>query len=353
MAKLVLWIVLFVSVSASAVQLKFFKETTIPHKFKFQNTIIGGLSGIYYDKDSNHLVSVSDDRGKINEPRFYEFSITLNANEFKIEPQAEHFVFVGKMAHDKAEKNPAIGNLPAKVLDMEGITKLPWGSWLISSEGDNNQKPRVPPVLMDIKSDGSWARNFELPEKFIPEATGAQKKGIRNNKGPEGLTSDSSGKKFLVAMEAPLVQGDQSTVSFVEYNVSDAWVIKPGKEYFYPKVEDGILENGVSEVLFIDEHRLLVLERCILGFSKGELLLGSRIFLTDLSMADSNGKLKKVLVLDLATLKSQLAPPAKIENYEGMTWGPLIDGKRTVILVSDDNFMRNQRTHFLALKFAE
>jgi hypothetical protein len=331
----------------NAVQLEYFSETTIPHKLKFQNTIIGGLSGLYYQ--NGILTAVSDDRGKVNEPRFYEFSVKLDAKEFKVEPTAVHIIFNGTLAHGSKAKS----NLPFKVLDLEAIAPLPWGSWLLASEGDNNQKPRVPPVLIDIKPDGNWSRYFEFPEKFIAEPVGLQKKGIRNNKGPEGLTVDPSGKRFLVGFEQPLVQGDQSFSSFIEYNASDAWTIKPGKEYFYPKVTDGIAENGVSEILFIDDHRVLVLERCLTGLSKGQIELGIKIFLTDLKLADAEGKLKKVLVLDLEQIKTKLKTPSKIENYEGMTWGPQVDGKRTLILVSDDNFMRNQRTHFLALKFIE
>ena len=57
----------------------------------------------------------------------------------------------------------------------------------------------------------------------------------------------------------------------------------------------------------------------------------------------------KTLVLDLADVKglsSELAPA--LDNFEGMAIGPrLPDGRSSLILVSDDNFSRIQRTWFL------
>jgi hypothetical protein len=44
----------------------------------------------------------------------------------------------------------------------------------------------------------------------------------------------------------------------------------------------------------------------------------------------------------------------KIDNFEGMTLGPkLSDGRRTLILVSDDNFVREQKTQFLLFAIKE
>ena len=56
----------------------------------------------------------------------------------------------------------------------------------------------------------------------------------------------------------------------------------------------------------------------------------------------------KRLVFDLDTLNIVL------DNVEGMTFGPrLPDGRRTLILVSDDNFSPTQFTQFLAFAIDE
>jgi hypothetical protein len=41
----------------------------------------------------------------------------------------------------------------------------------------------------------------------------------------------------------------------------------------------------------------------------------------------------------------------KIENIEGISWGPtLANGHRTLILVSDNNFQNQKNTQFLAFE---
>lgn len=350
MEKLV-FVFLFISSAAFSLQLEFLAETELPKKPKFEKTTVGGLSGIYYNSKTGKTVAVSDDRGKINEPRFYDLNLELKPKKFSVEVKAVHFV------KDTNKKTPF------KVMDMEGITFLTEDLWLVSAEGDNNHKPRIPPALFVVKSDGSWVQNFDLPDKCIPESTGLQKKGINNNRGPEGLSVSPSGKKFLVGIESPLVQeaGAGRLARLLEYSIFSTQQVKLWNEYLYP-VGDNVdkpglpLDNGISEVLYLDETRVLVLERGV-RLSDKNIVLDSKIFLVDLKTADKEKPLKKTLVLDLDQLKSKLknqgGQNGSLENYEGMTWGPLLDGKKTLILVSDDNFMRKQRTHFLAFQLKE
>ena len=57
----------------------------------------------------------------------------------------------------------------------------------------------------------------------------------------------------------------------------------------------------------------------------------------------------KTLVADFATLGLQL-----LDNTEGMTWGPVLpSGRRSLVVVSDDNFRRMQTTQFAAFEFTE
>jgi hypothetical protein len=59
----------------------------------------------------------------------------------------------------------------------------------------------------------------------------------------------------------------------------------------------------------------------------------------------------KKLILKLSSLRPKIG---QIENFEGIALGPtLSEGQRTVLLVSDDNFMRNLRTQFLMLSIKE
>jgi hypothetical protein len=55
---------------------------------------------------------------------------------------------------------------------------------------------------------------------------------------------------------------------------------------------------------------------------------------------------------DVAGLSPDLAPG--LDNFEGLAFGPpLPDGRPTLIIVSDDNFNRTQRTWFLQFAIGE
>ncbi|GIL18506.1 MAG: 3-phytase [Oligoflexia bacterium] len=351
------------SPSAHGLGLKYLAHAELPHRMSVQKTKLGGLSGIYYSSDEKLLYAVSDDRGKINEPRLYTFKVQLSEgqrSEIKLEVTPKDVLFL----HKRNEKGPLHG-----VIDLEAIAPLPWGNFLLPSEGDNNHKPRLSPELFDVKPDASWVRSFPLPEQLVPEKSGKQTIGIQNNKSVEGLSTSPSGK-ILAATEAPLVQDarpDEKWVRFIQYESPEAWIIRPTKQFIYPldTVIQGsgvFLENGVSEILFVDENQVLVLERAVFLNMK-EVFCDVRIYLVNLSGAQDVGglgslakekevrPLTKKLIYQLKDLQKTNPEFQKIENFEGMSWGPeLKNHGRILLLVSDDNFMRNQRTQFLAFE---
>ena len=60
--------------------LKFLSEYDVPYNKDFQNTTIGGLSGIDYVPAKNTYYLISDDRSEHNPARFYEAKIKINKN---------------------------------------------------------------------------------------------------------------------------------------------------------------------------------------------------------------------------------------------------------------------------------
>ena len=112
-----------------------------------------------------------------------------------------------------------------------------------------------------------------------------------------------------------------------------------------PSPAGAFANNGLVELLALDDRgTLLALER---SFSTGVPGNDIRRFLArpDPAGADATGRvpLRKELVLDFDHLGITL------DNVEGMTFGPeLPDGRRTLVLVSDDNFSETQVTQFLA-----
>lgn len=95
---------------------------------------------------------------------------------------------------------------------------------------------------------------------------------------------------------------------------------------------------------------LIAVER---SFSAG-LGNGIKLYLTSLTGAtDLIGRaiaptsatfMQKQLLLDLTTLGVTL------DHVEGITWGPLVNGRHSLVLVSDNNFSATQVTQFLAFE---
>jgi 3-phytase len=122
----------------------------------------------------------------------------------------------------------------------------------------------------------------------------------------------------------------------------------------------GFAVNGLVELLSLDKHSFLSMER---SFSVGVPGTGNTIKLYTLeisgaqnvngreSLAGQLGSIEpttKTLLLDL----DELGIP--LDNLEGMTFGPdLADGRRSLVLVSDNNFAPLQFTQFLLFAYSE
>lgn len=356
--KCILSLILFVyTVQASALSLSFVGETTIKTGTKFSNTTIGGLSGMVWS--ANSILALSDDKGRDGEPRFYEFDLKIDKKSPLLIPKAVHF----------------ISGLPDNKsgLDPEGLVILPSGDLLISSEGNNNSKPREMPRIFRASSTGVWKADLPLPEKYLPESTGKQKKGIQNNGAFEGLSSFADGKFIFTSTELSLVQdvisGEEEKGSWIRIlKYEDKGLeqgYKPVAEYAYrvDPLGDGKLGlevmRGVSEILTVSENKLLVLERGMRISSKNLISQTLILYLVDLSKGSDvsslaslrDGKftgVSKTKLLDFETDLAKECGEKCIENFEALAWGPkLADGRRSLLVLSDNNFSKKQITRFL------
>ena len=114
-------------------------------------------------------------------------------------------------------------------------------------------------------------------------------------------------------------------------------------------------DNGVSEMLAINDHQFLILERSGVQAADGNYSNYIRIYEADAAQATNVNNLDslpmgqftpvtKKLVLDLGTLGLP-----KLDNVEGMAWGTkLKNGHDSLVLVSDNNFNASQVTQLLA-----
>jgi hypothetical protein len=151
---------------------------------------------------------------------------------------------------------------------------------------------------------------------------------------------------------------------------------RPGREWIYPLsptavrpgeqiCDDG--ENGLTELLALDETRLMALERaCLMAPGAPAARNTARLYLVDLSGADDVSPVGRVavsaarpatktLLVDFEALIPRWPPAlANLDNFEGLAFGPpLPDGHRTLLVMSDDNFRPTQSTVFVWFKIEE
>jgi hypothetical protein len=303
----------------------FKKMWQIPAQTKFEKFTIGGLSGCAADKDKIYFVS--DDRGNQGKPRI----LVLNFDLVKVELNVKDFKW---LQVKETQKN--------KTLDLEGLALLPSGQWLISNEGDLNQKPRQPAELFFINSDGLRTQTISLPEKYFPNVSGKQTKGIQNNMGFEGLTYDPDQQLWAAFLEGPLVQ-DPTKLIMVEGSASNTAI---SQEWSYPLPQymgEGIGAGmGVTDFVYLKNKELLLIERGV------SLSLQGVKFDSQLCTAEknySNQSLKKDCFYDFSADKTLMSLIKENQNFEGICW--LNDQKTLFLIVNDNNFSKTQNSLFL------
>lgn len=333
-------------------KLRLIGETRLPHKLQFQSTTVGGLSGIDFDPASGVLYLLSDDGGSQSPPRFYTARLALTAGKLgDIEITGVTFL-QGLNAPD-----------PEAVRWHEPSQSLLW-----TSEG--NALLGAAPSLQQTRLDGTLARTFDLPAMF---GFGVLS-GARINKTFEGLAITPDGRSAWLAMEAALRQdGPEPTVEapggpcrFTQIDIATSKALRqiayvPDAIPKAPVPPSANADNGVVEVLMLDAHRMLVLERAYMAGLSDKHRNSIRLYLIDTRMATdtlSIAALKpgnhtpaaKTLVADFANYPAL----TRLDNTEGMCWGPnLPNGNRTLLFVSDDDFNPRQITQFLAFEFLE
>jgi len=315
----------------------------------------GGVSGLAFDAASGELLGVSDDRDNSR-----VFRLRFEDHPLQVEP-------IGLIA---------LSGSPVK-LDCEGIVLLPNGHLLISSEGVQNEDPRQPPGILEFTHDGAFVRMLNLRERYVPPASGPITRGVRSNSSFESLALTPDGRTLFTGTETALAQdGDAANFEhgalsrILEYR-REGETFVPGREWLYeldpiarPDFTPDFSVTGLVELVASSDRELLALERSYAqeAGERGRELNRIRLYrvsldgATDVSAFDSIAgradlrPASKQLLLDLG--KAPGLPPslAALDNFEGLALlPPLHDGRRPLIVVSDDNFSNRQRTWFVRL----
>lgn len=306
----------------------------------------GSISGLAPDEGSKQWIAVIDDRER---SRVAWLDVTYDARGLDVVPT--------RMLELRA--GPGIANRIATESDLESIVALPNGTFVMAEEGHviRDSGEVWQPALLQTTREGVVTTVIDFPKEFQITDDGAA--GLRENQGFEGLAITPGGR-LIAGLEQPLIQDGSVTFDrgapgrLVEFEPSGS-TFTAARQWRYmisptPRIEgfddicnDG--ENGLVELLALSETTLLSMERACLVTKDGQFTANAvQLFSVELVAGDA----RKRLLLDFQTIIPRLSPAlSRLENFEALAFGPIINGTKTLLIAADDNFRASQKTAFL------
>jgi hypothetical protein len=275
---------------------------------------------------------------------------------------------VGQLFTGNAGAFDATASPASLRLDPEGTRVGPSGTFFLSDE--------YGPYVYEFDSTGARLRALPLPAKFAiahPSSDGSAEllnntSGRQANRGMEGLAISPSGAKLFGLMQNALLQDNALDAAAKRVGLNNRLLqidVATGatREYVYQLAAKS---NGVNELLAVDDHRFLALER---DGNAGTAAAFKKIFLVDLAGATDvsgvpslpksglpNGVVaaSKQLLVDLLDPAFGLAGPDFPEKIEGLAFGPRLPDGRVLLLVSTDNdFVAARPTQIFAFALTD
>lgn len=338
-------------------KLVFIDEYILPDQMVYENTLVGGLSGITYSNGT--WVVISDDS---KQARGYTLDIAYDLDGFSRLAVNAVIEFKDKTG----------GSFEEETVDPEAV-RIVNDTLIWSSEGNIGAK--IDPFVRVASINGDFLEEMSLPLKY--SASLEEGKGPRQNGVFEGLSLSIDNKGYWVNTELPLKEdGNPPSVNqgaVVRIAYIDKATSQFGKEFAYPldavsrpAINGFSFElNGLVELLEYDEHKFLALER---SFSAGHFDGGNTVKLYDVDASNATDvrnlkslgeanivPVEKKLLLDFDSIRPQLTNNT-VDNIEGLAFGPkFLNGNRSVVVVSDNNFSRlyKQLNQFILLELQE
>lgn len=345
--------------------LRLIGEQRIAFDQRFMDTRVGGLSGIDYDAASNTWVSVSDDRSEENPARFYQLRLRYDLSGFH-EAELVGMKFLRQADGSTYPNAAGFARRGGEVPDLESIRMDPQdGSLWYSSEGVRGLG--LPPFVKQAQADGTYRATLAVGAMFgLAPIPGYPVAGPRDNLSFEGLSFSTDGRFLWLGMEAPLYQdgavasAQKGALARITKYARDGTMIA---QYAYPidaipvSYPGRYADNGVSEILAVDEQRLLVIERAGVEDPQKRFHFHIRIYEMDVSKATDIAQLPSLQHASYVAASKRLlldfdqSGLAQVDNIEGIAWGPRLEnGHDSLVLVSDNNFNPAQITQLLVFE---
>ena len=362
--------------------LTYLGQQVVPTGASFRGLPLGGLSSIDYVPATGHYLAICDDRSDRGPARFYELALDLSKFRRSADPGDAGVAWINMTTILDTDGQPFGRNqVDPESLRLDTRRNLIY--W--SNEGQRVSSGLQNPTLRRMQPDGRPAGDFAVPSYYNPggSASGlaAGDMGVYNNLGFESVAITPDGKTLWTMSENGLAQdspptavGRGSRARMLSFDLDTG---KPGAEYVYevgpvpfaPARAGDFSTNGVPDMLALSATEFIVIER---AFAVGAETPGVaahtrqptsntiRLYRIDTRGAtDVSGwtsikgrdvvPVKRSMLLDLSTLRNDDGSVLALDNIEGISFGPTVDGKRTLILVSDNNFNPAQFTQFIAL----
>ena len=304
----------------------------------------GSISGLAPDETRRQWIGVIDDR---DESRVAWLTVTIGAKGLEVTPVRMQVLRAG----------PRIDSRRVTEADLESIVALRDGTFVAAEEGHVRDGVVFQPALLHMSNDAVVTNVIEFPKEFQISSDG--KSGVRGNQGIEGLAVTPSGR-IIAGLEQPLLP--EAAVTFdrggqgwlVEFERSGS-TFRPAGRWRYqisptPRVDqfdevcsDG--ENGLVELLALSDTTLISMERSCL-VTRDKQFTANTVQLFSVELVEGNAR--KRLLLDFDSITSRLSSGlSRLENFEALTFGPIVNNTPTLLIASDDNFRKTQKTSFL------
>jgi len=319
-------------------------------------------SGIAYTGIGNRYIAV-DDRGPSDgaaefRDRFQTFEIAVSPGQspaVAVTLISTTLLTTEDGAHLVGSAKTLDAAAPARSLrfDPEGVRLSPTGTlWIADEYG---------PWLDEFSMNGKRLRRLSVPPAFLlahPSADAKKelqaKSGRQPNRGMEGLAISPDGSKLYGIMQSPLLQdhalddaGKRKGTNIRILEITPA--TGKTRQLLYTLSSPS---HGVNEILAINDHQFLVLER---DGKAGAAAKSRALYTIDIQNAtdisaieslpadgvpDGTVAATKKLFLDFTDAKFGLAGASMPEKIEGLTFGPDLPDGRHLLIVTTDNDMK-------------